>query len=146
MTPFIMTLVAVATGTVLATSASAQRANELRSPLLAVENEPAPRLIVEAPVPGALARGRVIIPYRLENFRIVPVLGAAAAAISPRAGHLHITVDDLPWRWADFSDSQTVIVNGLPPGPHKILIELADPEHRILTAQTVTFTVPEVAR
>ena len=146
MTTLIKTLAAVATGTVLATSAFAQSAKELRSPLLAIENEPAPRLIVEAPVPAALARGRVIIPYRLENFRILPVLGAAAASISPRVGHLHVTVDELPWRWADFGDSRTIIVNGLPPGPHKILIELADAEHRILAAQTVTFTVPGPAR
>ena len=70
----------------------------------------------------------------------------AAATISPRVGHLHVTLDDLPWRWADFSDSQTIVVNGLPPGPHKILIELADAEHRVLTGQTVTFTVPGPAR
>jgi hypothetical protein len=33
-------------------------------------------------------------------------------------------------------------VVGLPPGQHKVLIELANPEHQIFTAQTVTFTVP----
>jgi Family of unknown function (DUF6130) len=30
----------------------------------------------------------------------------------------------------------------MPPGQHKVLIELADPEHHIFTGQTVTFTVP----
>lgn len=112
------------------------------SPLVAVENEPAPRLIVDPPLPGLLARGAVVIPYRVENFRILAVLGAAAVRVSPRLGHLHVTVDDLPWYWGDFSDSHTVVVNGLPPGKHKVLIQLADPEHRIFTAQTVTFTVP----
>ena len=146
MTTLIKTLAAVAAGTVFATSAFAQSASGGRSPLVAIDKEPAPRLIVDPPVPAALARGVVIIPYRLENFRILPVLGAAAATISPRVGHLHVTLDDLPWRWADFSDSQTIVVNGLPPGPHKILIELADAEHRVLTGQTVTFTVPGPAR
>ena len=44
-----------------------------------------------------------------------------------------MTVDDLPWRWGDFSDNNTIVVVGLPPGQHKVLIELADPEHRIFT-------------
>jgi hypothetical protein len=101
---------------------------------------------VDPPLPGPLARGAVVIPYRVENFRILPVLGAAAISVSPRVGHLHVTVDDLPWYWGDFSDSHTVVVNGLPPGPHKVVIQLADPEHRILAAQAVTFTVPRPAR
>jgi hypothetical protein len=35
------------------------------------------------------------------------------------------------------------VVVGLPPGLHKVTLELANPEHNILTGQTVTFTVPE---
>ena len=148
MPKFITTLVAVAAGAVLTTSAFAESANKARSPspFLAIENEPAPRLMVEAPLPGPLARGAVLIPYRVENVRILPVLGAAAVNLSPRVGHLHVTVDDLPWRWGDFSDTGTLVVVGLPPGQHKVLIELADPEHRIFTAQTVTFTVPAPAK
>ncbi len=78
---------------------------------------------------------------RLENFRILPVLGAGAVNVSPRIGHLQVTVDDLPCHWGDFSDSNTIVVVGLPPGQHKVLIELANPEHHIFTGQTVTFTV-----
>ena len=142
------TLVAAAAGIVLAASAFAQSAKEARSlsPLVALENEPPPKLIVDPPLPGPLARGAVVIPYRVEHFRILPVLGAAAVNVSPRVGHLHVNVDDLPWYWGDFSDSHTVVVNGLPPGQHKVMIQLADPEHRILTGQAVTFTVPGPAR
>jgi hypothetical protein len=142
------TLAAVAAGTVLATSATAQTASELRTPssFVAIGNEPPPKLIVDPPLPGPLARGAVLIPYQVENFRIVPVLGAAAVDISPRVGHLHITVDDLPWHWGEFSDTNTIVVVGLPPGHHKVLIELANPEHNVFTGQTVTFTVPEPAR
>jgi hypothetical protein len=140
----IKTLAAVAVGTVLATSAFAESATEVPafSPLVAIENEPAPELIVGAPLAGPLARGVAVIPYHAENFRILPVLGAAAVDVSPRVGHLHVSLDDLPWRWGDFSNSNTIVVAGLPPGQHKVLIELADPTHRILTAKTVTFTVP----
>jgi hypothetical protein len=141
-------LAALATGVMLATNALAQAAREMpsTSPLIAIENEPAPRLIVDPPLPGPLARGAVLIPYRVENFRILPVLGAGAVSVSPRIGHLHVTVDDLPWRWGEFSDTPTIVVVGLPPGPHKVLMELADPEHHVFTGETVTFTVPGPAR
>jgi hypothetical protein len=140
-------LALLAAGPVLATSAFAQNAREISaSPLVNIENEPAAKLIVGAPAPGPLARGVAVIPYRLENFRILPVVGADALKISPRIGHLHVTLDDLPWHWADFSDSQTIVVGVLSPGQHKVTIELADPEHRVLAAQTVTFTVPGPAQ
>ncbi len=141
-------LTAIAGGLLFATAALAQSATEVRipSPLAGIANEPAPKLIVAPPLPGPLARGAVLIPFRVENLRILPVLGAAARNVSPRVGHVHVTVDDLPWRWAHFDDTNTVVVNGLPPGPHKILIELADPEHNVITGQTVTFTVPAPAK
>jgi hypothetical protein len=34
-------------------------------------------------------------------------------------------------------------VVGLEPGPHKVLVELADPTHKVMSRETVTFTVPE---
>jgi hypothetical protein len=36
-----------------------------------------------------------------------------------------------------------VVVVGLPPGPHKVLIELADPTHKVITSQEVSFLVPD---
>jgi hypothetical protein len=148
MSMLIKTLAAVAAGAVLVTCAFAQSATELRSPsqFVAVENEPAPTLIVDPPLPGPLARGAVLIPYRVANLRILPVLGAVADNVSPRVGHLHLTVDDLPWHWGDFSGDNTIVLVGLPPGQHKVLIELANPEHRIFTGQAVTFLVPDAAK
>jgi Family of unknown function (DUF6130) len=81
MTLLIKTLAAVAVGTVLATGAFAQSTAEGRGPApftAAIENEAAPKVFVEAPLPGPLARGVAIIPYRVENFRILPVVGAEA--------------------------------------------------------------------
>jgi hypothetical protein len=141
-------LAAGAAGALLATSAFAQNAMQVASPppfVNAVENEPAPKLTVEPPLPGPLARGAVLIPYRVENLRILPVLGSDAVKLSPRVGHLHITVDDLPWHSGDFSGANTIVVVGMPPGPHKVLIEVAGADHHIFTGQTVTFTVPALA-
>ena len=116
-----------------------------QSTLLPIENEPAPRLLVEPPLPAPLAQNVVFIPYRVENVRILPVSGPAARNLSPRVGHLHITVDDLPWLWADASDLNTVDIAGMPPGEHKVHIELVDANHQVFPGQakTVKFTVPD---
>ncbi|MEO8076400.1 MAG: DUF6130 family protein [Acidobacteriota bacterium] len=111
------------------------------SPLIAVDNEPAPRLIVDPPLPEALAQGRVFIQYRTEHLRVLPVFGQGALGVSPRVGHVHITVDDASWHFVDTS-GETVILVGLSPGPHRVLFGLADPTHKVITSQTVTFTVP----
>jgi hypothetical protein len=146
MTLLTRNLAILAAGTVLATSALAQSAREITgpSPYVAVENEPAPKLIVDPPIPEGLAQGIFWAQYRVENLRIVPVFGAGAVNTSPRVGHLHITVDDLPWWWADASNTNTIDIAGLPPGPHKVKIDLVDADHKVFPGQSVTlnFTVP----
>lgn len=139
-------LATMAASLLIAASASAQSARDIRgpSPLIAITNEPPPRLIVDAPLPEPLALGRVFIQYRTENLRVVPVFGAGALDVSPRIGHVHISVDDAPWHFVDAS-GETVILVGLPPGPHKVLFELADPTHHVITSEVVQFTVPDSA-
>jgi hypothetical protein len=138
----IKTLAAVATATVLTTTSLAQSAKEVRgaSPYVAVENEPAPKLIVDPPLAEGLAQGVFWAQYRVENVRIVPVFGAGGLQVSPRIGHLHITVDDLPWWWADASDNNTVDIAGLPPGQHRVTIALVDANHEPFPGQVVTLT------
>jgi hypothetical protein len=118
------------------------------SPYIELENEPAPRLIVDDVLPDLLAQGVVWIQWRVENVHIVPVFGKGAVNASPRVGHLHVQVDDLPWWWADASDINTIDLAGMPPGPHKIKIDLVNAYHETFPGQsrTVTFTVPEGAR
>jgi Family of unknown function (DUF6130) len=125
-------------------SATQRSAREIRGapPLLAIANELPPRLIVDAPLPEPLARGMVFIQYATENLRVVPVFGKGALEVSPRVGHIHVTVDDAPWHFVDAS-GETVILVGLAPGPHKVLIELADPTHKVITSKTVSFTLPD---
>ena len=75
--------------------------------------------------------------------RVVPVFGKGALTVSPRIGHVHITVDDNSWHFVDAS-GETVILVGLKPGSHSVLFELADPTHKVITSQTVKFVVPDV--
>jgi hypothetical protein len=112
------------------------------SPLVAIEDEAPARLIVDPPLPAPLAQGRVFIQYRTENLRIVPVFGVGALDVSPRIGHIHVTVDDAPWHFVD-AGGETLIVVGLKPGPHQVLIELADPVHRVIARETVSFVLPD---
>ena len=141
----ILFMATLAIGAVFTNKTSAQSARDIRgaSPLVAIENEPPPKLIVDPPLPGPLALGRVFIQYRTENLRVVPVFGKGALEVSPRIGHIHITVDDAKWHFVDAS-GETIILVGLAPGPHKVTIELADPTHKVITSETVSFIVPEI--
>jgi len=124
----------------------AQSAKAIRgaTPYAEIKDEPAPKLIVDPPNPDLLAQGVVWIQWLVENVRILPVFGKGALNISPRVGHLHIHVDDLPWWWADASDNNTIDLAGMPPGDHKVLIELVNADHKVFPGQakTVKFTVP----
>lgn len=112
------------------------------SALVAIDNEPPPRLFVDPPLVEPLAEGRVFIQYRTQNIRIVPVFGKGALNVSPRIGHVHVTVDGAPWHFVDAS-GETIVLVGLPPGSHQVLVELADPTHRVIDHQIVTFRLPQ---
>ena len=125
--------------------AASQSARDIRGApaVVALTNEPPARLFVDPPVPEALALGRVYIQYRAENLRIVQVFGKAALDVTPRIGHVHVTVDDTPWHWADASGEQ-IIITGLPVGQHKVLIELVNAAHQTIDQQVVSLYVPMV--
>jgi hypothetical protein len=98
-------------------------------------------LSVNAPVASLLAKGIVVIPFKSNDVKIVPLYGDAAAQVVPRLGHLHVTLDGASWHWVH-ADDGPVVIQGLPSGPHQLTLELADAAHRILTIRKVEFTVP----
>jgi hypothetical protein len=108
-----------------------------------LDTEQPPKLFADQPMPEQLSFGRVVIRYRTENIRIAPVYGEAALNVSPRIGHLHITVDNSPWHWLDASN-EPLTLSGFVAGQHSILIELADTAHKIIDRKTVTFIIPEL--
>jgi quercetin dioxygenase-like cupin family protein len=125
-------------------TATAQTAAEKCRPagVIPVASEPPAKITVDPPLAGPLdSRGVVIIPYCAENLHLVPVFGPGALSVSPRVGHLHVSVDGAPWRWADASGNP-IIIMGLAPGPHKVLLELEDANHRTLDHGEVNFVVP----
>ncbi len=104
--------------------------------------EPAAKIVIDPPLAEPLAsRGVVVISYCAVNMRIAAVFGSGALAVSPRLGHIHVTVDEAAWHWADASGNP-LILRGLPPGPHTVLIELVDANHQVVDKGTVRFDVP----
>jgi len=129
-----------------AMSAAAQSPTDSCKPAqvipLTVEQPPA-KIVIDPPLPEPLAsRGVVIIQYCAQNLHIAPVFGANALTASPRVGHVHVSLDDAPWVWADASGNP-IILMGLPPGPHRVLLEREDANHHTLDKGTVAFVVPE---
>src|SRR5688572_21871842 len=90
MNPLIKTLAALAACTVLTPAAFCQ------TKVVPIDIKPARKLICDPPIPGPLAAAVVFIPYSVQNSPIPPVCGPPANNVSPRVGHLHVTVDDLP--------------------------------------------------
>ncbi len=109
--------------------------------LVPISNEPPVKLFIDAPLADSLSKGRVVIQYRAENLRIEPVFGLAALDVSPRIGHIHVTVDDAAWHWLDAS-SEPLVITGLTPGEHKVMIELVNAAHQTLDYGIVSFAVP----
>jgi Family of unknown function (DUF6130) len=136
----------VAAALTVAGSASAGSARELvgTAPVVAIQNEPTPTLLVDEPLPDQLAMGRVVIQYTTQNLHIAPVFGKNALGVTPRVGHVHVKVDGAPWHWDDAS-GQPVVLLGMSPGKHKVQIQMADPTDEILQRETVFFVVPDVA-
>ena len=96
-------LLSVAAIALCATTAVAQSARDKCRPasVIPLASEPPAKIVIDPPLAEPLAsRGVVVIQYCSENLHIVPVFGPNALAVSPRVGHIHVTVDNASWRWA----------------------------------------------
>lgn len=102
----------------------------------------AAHLILDSVLPVPLAKGAVVLPFRVENIKVMPVFGEAALGVTPHIGHLHITVDDVAWHWVH-ADNEPIVIQGLAAGPHHVTVELADPIHRVVESKTVSFEIPQ---
>jgi len=120
-------LLSVAAIVLYAITAMAQNATDacrLTEVIPLTASEPPAKIIIDPPLAGPLASRGVVM------------------AVSPRVGHVHVRLDDAPWVWADASGNP-IILMGLPPGPHKVLLELEDANHHTLDKRTVSFVIPE---
>jgi len=139
-------LLSIAAFVLWAMTAVAQNASDSCKPAGVIPltgSEPPAKIVIDPPLAGPLAsRGVVIIRYCAQNLHLAPVFGPGAVSASPRVGHLHVSLDDEPWVWMDASGNP-IILQHLPVGPHKVVIELNDANHHALDKGSVTFVVPE---
>jgi hypothetical protein len=72
-----------------------QTARQIPGPAVVVPlvSEPAARIVIDPPLADQLDEGRVVLRYRPENLHIVPVFGPVALDVSPRNGHIPVTVE-----------------------------------------------------
>ena len=97
-------------------------------------------LLAGAALAGPLTKGLVVIAFSTENIELVAKYGEAAQAITPRIGHLHISVDDAAWHWVH-SNNEPVVVQGLATGSHRITLELMDANHGLIETKTIAFEI-----
>ena len=109
--------------------------------VLLLSQEAPAKIAADPPLAGPLSRGQAVIPYRTWNIRLLPQFGPAAAALSPRIGHLHLALDDAPWVWVN-AGGEPVVINGLRSGPHKLRLQLETANHQQLAEDSVSFVVP----
>ena len=129
-----------------ATTAMAQYPTDSCKPAHVIpltSTEPPAKIVIDPPLAEPLAsRGVVIIQYCAQNLHIAPVFGPGAVSASPRVGHIHVSLDDASWVWADASGNP-IILQGLSPGRHKVVITLVDANHHALDKGEMTFVMPE---
>ena len=127
-----------------AVNAVAQNATDSCKPTHVIPltgSEPPAKIVIDPPLAEPLAsRGVVIIQYCAQNLHIAPVFGPGAVSASPRVGHIHVSLDDAPWVWADASGTP-IILQGLPPGPHTVTLTLVDANHHPLDKGSITFVI-----
>jgi hypothetical protein len=104
-------------------------------------SEPPAQFASAAVLPAPLARGVVVIAFHADNLKLLPVYGDAAIAVTPRVGHLHVTLDDFSWHWLQASE-ELIVIQGLAKGPHHIVLDLADPAHHVLATKRLEFVIP----
>ena len=138
-------LLAVAAIGLCATTAVGQSARDICRPasVTPLASEPPAKNVIDLPPDEPLAsRGVVVSHLYSEDLHILPVFGPNALAVSPRLRHLHVTVDDASWRWANAS-ANPIFLTGFAPGPHKVPIDLRNANRHTLDRGIVTFVLPE---
>lgn len=104
-------------------------------------SEPPAQFASATVLPAPLARGVVVIAFHADHLKLIPVYGDAAIAVTPRVGHVHITLDELTWHWLQASE-ELIVIQGLPKGPHHVVLDLADPAHHVLATKRLDFVIP----
>jgi hypothetical protein len=108
------------------------------------------------PTDGATVKSPVHLKFGIENYQIAPVPQGDVTTSRPGLGHHHVGVDQdcLPPgttivrgtpAWVHFGTGNSEIDMQLPPGPHKLTLQLGDDQHKTIEGlcQTIRINVTE---
>jgi Domain of unknown function (DUF4399) len=111
------------------------------------------RVFFVSPQDGATVKSPVPLQFGIENYTIAPVPKEAITPEQVRSGmgHHHVGVDtdclppdtEIPKAqpWVHFGDGKSTIDMQLPPGPHKLTLQLGNDLHRTIDGLCSTITV-----
>jgi len=109
------------------------------------------RVFFVEPQNGATVKSPVHLKFGIDNYQIAPVPQGTVETSRPGMGHHHVGVDTdcLPAGtviqkaspWVHFGDGKSEIDMQLPPGQHKLTLQLGDDQHKTIEGLCTTITV-----
>lgn len=110
-----------------------------------------PRVFFVGPQEGATVKSPVRLQFGIENYEISPVPAGDVTTARAGMGHHHVGVDTecLPpgtvipkaAPWVHFGDGKNEIDMQLPPGQHKLALEIGDDTHTTIEGLCSTITI-----
>jgi hypothetical protein len=122
------------------------------APATAAKSTAAPRVFFIEPSDGASVKSPVRLRFGIENYEIAAVPQGTVETVRPGMGHHHVGIDVecLPPAteivrgtpsWVHFGDGKNEIEMQLPPGQHKLTLQLGDDLHRTIEGLCQSITV-----
>ena len=110
-----------------------------------------PRVFFVKPADGATVSSQVALEFGSENFSIAAVPQGTVTEARTGMGHYHVGLDtdclptgaDIPKAspWVHFGDGKNVIDMQLPPGTHKLTLQVGDDLHKTVAGLCSTISV-----
>lgn len=101
---------------------------------------PQARVFFAEPMDGATVKSPVHLKFNIENYQVAAVPQGTVETARPGMGHYHVAVDSdclaagttiqKAAPWVHFGDGKAEIDMQLPPGMHKLTLQLGDDLHR----------------
>jgi len=110
-----------------------------------------PRVFFVEPQDGATVKSPVHLKFGIENYQIAAVLQGTVDTARQGMGHYHVAVDSdclatgtviqKATPWVHFGTGNSEIDMQLPPGMHKLTLQLGDDMHRAVEGLCTSITV-----
>ena len=114
-------------------------------------SSPQPRVFFAEPQDGATVKSPVHLKFGIENYEVAAVPQGTVETARPGMGHYHVAVDSecltagtaiqKAAPWVHFGDGKAEIDMQLPPGMHKLTLQLGDDLHRAVDTLCTSINV-----